>query len=302
MRDQAIAFQLTAPVQIPELPESAPQDMGDLASQIANQLVDHHLEVPQHPTTNVDELLARDLLGRKPFTETGSKGFRDALIWLTIQNIVTSLPKPETQVVFVTNNRKDFCGKDGRLHADLQAELTDSRTVIITPTIEAALDVPVVRDVVERLLEPQGASQRDQVRTLVDEALQDLNGEDLDQALGESSSEGYRIRPLHTVLEEPVIELIEPEWGTLKIIAVRGATGEEVNVRVTVEADCTLEGFLDRWDFFPEHERYDFKQDWNEHTLQVSEVRRAKFIFGGRASEADLSGLELIMEDVVDKT
>lgn len=74
--------------------------------------------VPDVPHT---ELAKRAVEKRKPFKEGGA-GYRDALIWHTVLEL---LGEPDTKLYFVTANSSDF-GRDV-LHPDLVADLTQRR-------------------------------------------------------------------------------------------------------------------------------------------------------------------------------
>ena len=85
-------------------------------------LAAHAVRVLPLPSDNHEDLVGRDLGGRKPFSHDGS-GYRDALIWSNVLDAAQQRP-----VLFVTHNAEDFAeGKDRKdqLHQDLQADLTD---------------------------------------------------------------------------------------------------------------------------------------------------------------------------------
>ena len=85
-------------------------------------LTAHAVQVLPFPPDNHESLVARDLEGRKPFGHNG-RGYRDALIWLTVLEAARERP-----VYLVSQNAKDFAaGRDQRdvLHEDLKADLHD---------------------------------------------------------------------------------------------------------------------------------------------------------------------------------
>lgn len=67
------------------------------------------------------KIVGRDLSRKKPFTSSG-RGYRDTLIWESILEIVKS---EEDDVIFLTDNYKDFCcsNSSNELHPDLREDL-----------------------------------------------------------------------------------------------------------------------------------------------------------------------------------
>ena len=75
-----------------------------------------------YPLTAHKGIAERAIFKRKPFKECGD-GYRDTLIWETILSV---LPDDKyNNILFVTNNSKDFFGKDGKIHHELRKDLLD---------------------------------------------------------------------------------------------------------------------------------------------------------------------------------
>lgn len=79
------------------------------------------ITVLPYPSTTHDELVNRDLSGRRPFRPSG-KGYRDALIW---ESILTLAAKTEEEIALLTCDARDFCGDSMELHPDLAADLRE---------------------------------------------------------------------------------------------------------------------------------------------------------------------------------
>jgi PIN domain len=75
-------------------------------------------EILPYPSISHPELVARDLMRRKPFDKNG-RGYRDSLIWVSVlQHATTKI----SERVLITKNSKDFAaGKDEKslVHPDL---------------------------------------------------------------------------------------------------------------------------------------------------------------------------------------
>jgi hypothetical protein len=108
-------------------------------------------KVVPYPDISPKSLVAASYSGKKPFKESG-EGFKDFIIFETIRAIAA---QQDDDGAFVTANKKDFCGSDGKLHPDLQSTLQQQLTVydnihdfnlaILTPQLE------VLDDIVERI-------------------------------------------------------------------------------------------------------------------------------------------------------
>lgn len=84
----------------------------------------NEIKVLPYPKTSHKFLVNKAMLNLKPFNAT-EKGYRDSLIWenikklLTEEEMVSALP----ELVFITNNYKDFATPEYELHNDLIKEL-----------------------------------------------------------------------------------------------------------------------------------------------------------------------------------
>jgi predicted nucleic acid-binding protein len=82
-------------------------------------------DIRRYPKTSHEVLVARSLARKKPFTEDGQRGYRDALIWASILDILVETSSGE--VTFVTKNSKDFFERDRDiLHPHLIADLHEN--------------------------------------------------------------------------------------------------------------------------------------------------------------------------------
>jgi hypothetical protein len=111
----------------------------------------HDAKVVPYPDISPKSLVDASYSGKKPFKESG-EGFKDFIIFETIRAIAT---QQDDGGAFVTANKKDFCGSDGKLYPDLQSMLQQQLTVydnihdfniaMLTPQLE------VLDDIAERI-------------------------------------------------------------------------------------------------------------------------------------------------------
>ena len=90
---------------------------------LRSRLNDLGIEIIPYPLISHEKVVERDLDARRPFKESG-RGYRDTLIWESVLNVIDKSSKEIPDVVFVSNNIKDFC-EDNTLHPDLVRDLTE---------------------------------------------------------------------------------------------------------------------------------------------------------------------------------
>jgi predicted nucleic acid-binding protein len=101
---------------------------------------DNSIDVIKYPKTDHKFLANKAINKLKPFN-SNEKGYRDCLIWENIKELLTesesAISQPE--LVFISNNYKDFATSEYELHSDLISELEDedfdSKSVIVYPSL-----------------------------------------------------------------------------------------------------------------------------------------------------------------------
>lgn len=113
--------------------------------EVARQLTDHSVITAPLPDEPVANLYARDLAGRKPFDAQG-KGFRDALIWVSVVQLCKQ-HQPDDTVYFVTNDQNFG---NGGIDTELLAEIpTDAATLAHAKNVD---DLLLLAELSERTL------------------------------------------------------------------------------------------------------------------------------------------------------
>lgn len=87
------------------------------SKRIENFYKSNDIEIKNYPSSiTLEEILNRALNRKKPFKEDGGdSGLKDYIIWKTIIQI---LKDNDDELIFITNNKKDFCS-DAHVHHDL---------------------------------------------------------------------------------------------------------------------------------------------------------------------------------------
>lgn len=259
-----------------------------------------NVESPTYPDVSVGDLLARDLDYRKPFNENG-KGFRDALIWVSIKELCRELEGLEAQVVFVTKNHTDFCGgKDKALHPHLRDEISADQCFDIVEDLPALLDHEAIKPLTERLRVVNEWLTQSQIVRLVRRALTDLSGLDLIQTVRAYDGDGSYISPLKTVLHDVAFNDVAPDNSTVTFEIFSAGDSGDMTVRATVETDCDIEGLIDKGDFLARESDFTYAEDWNRHMMRVIESHRVRFTLSADFTAATLEEIQLSVDEIGD--
>ncbi|MBO0609863.1 PIN domain-containing protein [Myceligenerans salitolerans] len=260
----------------------------DFARQL---LIARRVEIPGVPDVAVADLMARDLDVRKPFDREG-KGFRDALIWETIRGLCNELSDPSIPVVFVTSNHTDFCSpKNRELHPNLRQDLHADQVFDIVTSLHALNAHASIKPQVEQLRVLQKAFTRKRIEGLVDAAIKDLHGVDVEQALGAYAGDGFYDVPISSALDSPAFEEILPDNSSIESEIFRSGDGE-LTIRVVVVCNVSLEGFIDKSDYLVSDDDVTLLEDWNSHVFHASDSHRVRFTLSAEFAESDLNDLD----------
>lgn len=109
-------------------------DRADYERQLRQRLQQADVRIAPWPEVTHEDLVTRDLARSRPFKQNGS-GYRDALIWETVKEIVEEHPGDD--VILISTNNADFAApKSDDLHADLKAEAAG---VILEQRLDAVI-------------------------------------------------------------------------------------------------------------------------------------------------------------------
>lgn len=173
------------------------------------------------PKISHEKLVKRDLARIKPFAPKGGKGYRDALIWLSI---LQKAPKDKTVKVLITNNSSDFAfSKDKKdvLHPVLEKEWQSSSAagdVRLRSTLRGFVD-ECVKPSLERL-----DTLRDKLNQGKILDIKEYLAEHFDEAF-DGVNEQLTLRTHEVDLEEPfgVSALGEPKQVEVEdVLALQG--------------------------------------------------------------------------------
>jgi PIN domain len=274
---------------------------ADYETMVATKLGAVNAGILPLPQVSHEELVARDLSSRKPFSTTG-KGYRDALIWASIVELCRGLTEADT-LIFVTDNKTDFCDADEPTIAqELLTDLPTGLRVLRYANLKAMLsqyewqtEPPPTPDLHE---EPSLAEQMKQAITSASDRLVGSEIEDPyhPEPRGWGPDFDFGDWPLPTGLETISVESVEPDLASLHW-EVYDADETRQLAKVTVDADVVLDGYMSHADYYAHEESVGTHDaDWNDHFAWVYIERPFRLTFDAYISP-DLQTVEHVEFD-----
>lgn len=229
-----------------------------------------------YPNTPHKQIVFKAIKKIKPFN-TNEKGYRDALIWENIKSLMpiigTNAANPD--VVFITNNKKDFCENDNSLHKELIAEIEKDDLEVESIRIYNTLN-EFSNDIKQLFfMQENSFKKRIELREIEDFDLEDLLLTSLREELDNSDISDIESIP-HSYQDATVrfIEKIE----NLKINDVRKLNSIEYLIDLTCNAEMTIDFYVDKGDYYSSDDvTYDIEDlDWNDYVIWASELVNPK--------------------------
>lgn len=286
--------------QQPLLVPVAPLDRSVFYDHVSALLKDKRVEVSPPPEVSVIDLMHKDLDVRKPFIRSG-KGFRDAMTWETIKQVCTDLAEPANLVVFVTDNHTDFCVREnGPLHPDLRSDLHPSQRFDVQASVKALLDHAELDPIVKRFRVLEATFTPPRLLELVESAIVELVGQGVYEALGVYEGSGLYSVPIDVGLDDAAFDEILIDENSIRSEIYR--VGDELTIQVTVDTECSFDGFINKSDYFVADDETGLSlfEDWNDHVFRAGARREIRFTLNGSFTEDALDTVSLTVDDATD--
>jgi len=256
---------------------------------LENKIITYGIVISDYPTTPHTSLIKRALERKKPFSESGT-GYRDALIWET----VIGISKGNTEeIIFITNNTKDFCDDAKKLHPDLLRDLAanniDSRRFKIFITLSEFIDV-YIKPTLEVLDNIRTAVSMGQYEGLNLQA--ELPG--LSNKFGIGTEWDPREIGLPHEFSNPILVAVD-NIKNIRVNSVRKLSAEELLIEIEAQGECSFDFFIDKHDAYVLGEDEDYSVwdgDWNEWVMFAGTLKMTLMnieIIFNRLSEEVLS-------------
>ena len=251
----------------------------------------YDVEVATYPDLSPKTLVDASYSGKKPFKETG-EGFKDFIVFETLKAIAA---RQDNDGTFVTANKKDFCGSDGKLHPDLQSALQQQVTIydnihdfniaILTPQLE------VLDDIAARIRRGE------------------FDGFDLDATLTAcfitELCDKYRRIEVNSLVEDTTVASVYTP--TTQDLTVNRLGENKLLMGLTGEVELELSGFIPKIELYGISEEGmegisidDF--DWNDYVASASTTAECEFsmtvIFDESKRQIDSVSIDLELADL----
>ena len=234
-------------------------------------------EIRTYPVISHEVLVAKSLARKKPFTEDGQRGYRDALIWASILDILIETPPEE--VAFITKNSKDFFERDREiLHSHLIAELHESNI-----DVERIKVVKDLHSFVNSYVKPTMKQlDLESVRADFSLGLGRYTKEDIEGAILRALNDyqySDEINP-HDVGLPPEVETINPAYmediTEFHAVDARELASGGWLINATATASIDFDFFIYKGDSYILEEENSIEvndYDWNDHYIWAQAVK-----------------------------
>ena len=248
---------------------------------LLKQIAELGIQTIPYPSVDIKELVHKDLKVKKPFKEVkdGNIGYRDALIWESIKSIcqqpLALIEDP--QIVFLTENTRDFADSNKTLHPDLLKELKGAglteNCVVLIPDIKVFFEKQIdteleeLDEIKEKLLK-EGRYNRFNLR---EEAERVLNQDYIKDIIDVSDFDSGQRYYLPEYVEEPTVN--DVEIPRIEDVAVRRLADQTVLIEVFATVAVELDFFVYKSDYFlfdEDRMPYIIESDWNDHYMWCS--------------------------------
>lgn len=232
------------------------------------------ITILDYPRTEHKVLARKAMQVKKPFN-SNEKGYRDSLIWENIKTLISSVEKEiaaSPELVFITNNYKDFVGSENVLHSDLIDELENEG--LYPDSIEIYESLSEFTEKVTKLYLAQADMFKEklknnefwdfELKSTIDKFL-------FKEFLGSQLYNYYNHAPHAN--DVPTISSINDDYK-IEDIQVKKLSAAEYIVDVDINLDIELDYFVDKHDYWSAEEvEYSIQDsDWNDHVMHVTNI------------------------------
>lgn len=215
--------------------------------------------IEDYPDISHELLILKAANKIKPFKHNGS-GYRDTLIWESIKKLLIN----DEQIIFITNNWKDFCDESHKnLHQDLKRELQNNPDIVVYESLEKFEQCELSKQYkqLDDLKLSIEINEHDAINNieLLEMLRKSLNNREIEHSF-EDSNDG-----------QAIVQYVED----LNIINVLSAIMIDDNrsyIQLECEVELSVNYFVDKWDLYSNDEpSYGVEDsDWNDHVALVS--------------------------------
>jgi predicted nucleic acid-binding protein len=239
---------------------------------IYNLFDKNNVEILKYPNVPHKKIVYKAIKKIKPFN-TNEKGYRDALIWENIKSLMpeTGINIANPDIVFITNNKKDFCESENDLHRELIKELEEEYLDI--ESIKVYNNLNDFSNNIKQLFFIQENSFKKRIESgkIEDFDLENMVLTSLREEL--NNSDISEIESIPHSYQDSTVRFIE-KIDNLKIKDIRKLNSTEYLIDLTCNAEMTIDFYMDKSDYYSSDDiTYDVEDlDWNDYVIWASEL------------------------------
>lgn len=246
------------------------KEVEEYKNHIQNLIKDNNVKLIDYPQTSHKDIVKKAIKKLKPFN-SGEKGYRDSLIWENVKSLMpiigTSIGNPD--VLFITNNKKDFCENDNDLHEELITEIEN-----VELDVDSIKIINTLSDFTRNfanLFFTQASSfkQKIEAREIEDFELEDLILDALREELDHADISEIESIP-YTDTTVRYIEKVD----NIEIEDVIKLNSTEYLINLHCNAEMTIDFYVDKYEHYSnDYITYDVEDsDHNDYVIWASEL------------------------------
>jgi len=248
------------------------QNAKEYKAYIEKVFKDNNVKLLAYPKTPHKKIVRKAIKKIKPFNSS-EKGYRDALIWENVKSLMpvygTNAANPE--VIFITNNKKDFCENENDLHKELANEIENDELEINSLSIVNELSV-FSKDIA-KLFFAQADSFKKRIES---KEIEDFNLEYLLLTKLREELDNTDVSEIESIpygYQDTTVRYIE-KVDNIIIKDVRKLNSSEYLIDLTCNAEMTIDFFIDKYEYYSNDDStYDVEDgDWNDYVIWASEL------------------------------
>ncbi|WP_165851847.1 PIN domain-containing protein [Chryseobacterium pennipullorum] len=246
------------------------KEIEEYKKYIQSLLKENNIKTIDYPKIPHEYIVNKAIKKIKPFN-SGEKGYRDSLIWENVKSLMpiigTNIANPA--VLFISNNKKDFCENQNDLHKELIIEIQTSD--LDEESIKMLNTLAEFSQEKAKLFFEQANSFKDRIE------LGEIEDFDLENLLLNSLRKEFDYADVSEIdsipYQDTTIRYIE-NADNIKIINVLKLNSTEYLIDLKCNVEMTIDFYVDKYEHYSNDEAtYDVEDlDHNDYVIWASEL------------------------------
>lgn len=250
------------------------KEVEEYKNHIQHLIKDNNVKLLEYPQTSHKDIVKKAIKKLKPFN-SGEKGYRDSLIWENVKSLMpimgTSIGNPD--VLFITNNKKDFCDNENNLHEELAIELENSELDVDSIKVINTLNDFTKDFAILFFTQASSFKQKIESREIEDFDLEDLILDRLREEFDHADISELESIPYN----DATVRYIE-KVDNIEIENIIKLNSTEYLIDLKCNVEMTIDFYVDKYEYYSNDEiTYDVEDsDYNDYVIWASELINPK--------------------------